>query len=267
MVIRRIREHVAAQNWFAVAIDLAIVVVGVFLGTQANNWNAARIEAEQGRSYRARLIDELDFNARQYRVQIAYYRHVRANGLAALAVLEGRAREPARDFLIHAYQLSQIDTGAAKTYIYDEMTSAGLVDRLGDEAIQATASDYYRTLASNAPVLAETLPYRSTIRQVMPYVAQHAIRDSCGDQFVYFGQRIIGTRLPKPCLATIAPSEAEEGARIVRAHPGIAAEMTRYIASLDEKIELLAINLDLTEKIKGALPGADQTARKPLART
>lgn len=77
MVIRRIREHVAAQNWFAVAIDLAIVVVGVFLGTQANNWNAARIEAEQGRSYRARLIDELDFNARQYRVQIAYYRHVR----------------------------------------------------------------------------------------------------------------------------------------------------------------------------------------------
>ena len=26
MVIRRIREHVAAQNWFAVMIDLAIVV-------------------------------------------------------------------------------------------------------------------------------------------------------------------------------------------------------------------------------------------------
>ena len=32
MVIRRIREHVATQNWFAVAIDLVIVVLGVFLG-------------------------------------------------------------------------------------------------------------------------------------------------------------------------------------------------------------------------------------------
>ena len=32
MVFRRIREHVAAQNWFAVGIDLAIVFIGVFLG-------------------------------------------------------------------------------------------------------------------------------------------------------------------------------------------------------------------------------------------
>ena len=33
MVIRRIREHVGAHNWFAVGVDLAIVVAGVFLGT------------------------------------------------------------------------------------------------------------------------------------------------------------------------------------------------------------------------------------------
>ena len=46
MVIRRIRDHVASHNWFAVAIDLGIVVVGVFLGTQANNWNEARIERQ-----------------------------------------------------------------------------------------------------------------------------------------------------------------------------------------------------------------------------
>jgi hypothetical protein len=32
MVIRRIREHVATHNWFAVAVDLGIVVIGVFIG-------------------------------------------------------------------------------------------------------------------------------------------------------------------------------------------------------------------------------------------
>ncbi len=31
MVIRRVREHVASHNWFAVAVDLAIVAIGVFL--------------------------------------------------------------------------------------------------------------------------------------------------------------------------------------------------------------------------------------------
>ena len=40
MVIRRIREHVAA-HWFAVGIDFLIVIAGVFLGTQANNWSPA----------------------------------------------------------------------------------------------------------------------------------------------------------------------------------------------------------------------------------
>ena len=41
MAIRRFRQHISDHNWFAVAVDLAIVVVGVFLGIQASNWNAA----------------------------------------------------------------------------------------------------------------------------------------------------------------------------------------------------------------------------------
>ena len=44
MVIRRIREHVATHNWFAVSVDLAIVVAGVFLGTEATSWNEDRAE-------------------------------------------------------------------------------------------------------------------------------------------------------------------------------------------------------------------------------
>ena len=42
MILRRITEHVKAQNWFAVGIDFFIVVVGVFIGIQVANWNAAR---------------------------------------------------------------------------------------------------------------------------------------------------------------------------------------------------------------------------------
>ena len=59
MVIRRVREHVASHNWFAVFIDLVIVVVGVFLGTQANNWNEARIERSDAADYRHEIIDDL----------------------------------------------------------------------------------------------------------------------------------------------------------------------------------------------------------------
>lgn len=60
MLLRRITEHVKAQNWFAVAIDFFIVVVGVFIGIQVSNWNVARSEREFDQRYMHRLHDEIE---------------------------------------------------------------------------------------------------------------------------------------------------------------------------------------------------------------
>ena len=42
MLLRRVIEHVKAQNWTAVALDFVIVVIGVFIGIQVANRDAAR---------------------------------------------------------------------------------------------------------------------------------------------------------------------------------------------------------------------------------
>ena len=31
MLLRRLKEHLKEQNWFAVTLDLVVVVVGIFL--------------------------------------------------------------------------------------------------------------------------------------------------------------------------------------------------------------------------------------------
>jgi hypothetical protein len=49
MILRRVTEHVKAQNWFAVGVDFVIVVVGVFIGIQVANWNESRLEQERAR--------------------------------------------------------------------------------------------------------------------------------------------------------------------------------------------------------------------------
>ncbi len=59
MLLRRITEHVRTQNWFAVALDFVIVVLGVFGAMQVANWNAARIERELERAYLVRLHEEV----------------------------------------------------------------------------------------------------------------------------------------------------------------------------------------------------------------
>ena len=253
MVIRRIREHVTAQNWFAVGIDLAIVVLGVLIATQVSNWNESRLEAAKAASYRTRLLDELDFNARQFRAQVAYYGEVRGHGLAALAIMDGKREGTPRDYLIHAYQLSQVDTNAPKSYIHDEMSSAGLVDLLGDETTQAMASDYYLTLATNDRTLKDIFPYRSTIRSVMPFDIQKEIRRRCGDRNVVYRDRIVGVMLPHECPAEIPSADATNAIKVVRATPDLRREMTRYVASIDEKVDLMSLNLELTKQFRDRL--------------
>ena len=59
MLLRRITEHVKAQNWTAVALDFLIVVMGVFIGIQVSNWNDARQESLVSQSYLGRLGSDL----------------------------------------------------------------------------------------------------------------------------------------------------------------------------------------------------------------
>lgn len=256
MVIRRIRDHVATHDWFAVLVDVGIVVLGVFLGTQVNNWNEARIERQQAHDYRARLIAEVDFNALQFNAQRSYYRAVQDYGRQALGALNGSRPLSDRDFLIAAYQLSQTDTTPAKSYIYDEMTASGMVTRLGDAALQQATSDYYLGLGASNRVMAETYPYRTLIRSVMPYGIQHAIRTQCGDRPVRSQGRLVGVRLVMPCMVQLDPAQSAVAVRQVKAAPRLREEMTRYIASLDEKLDQLGPGVDYSGTLRRAIASA-----------
>jgi len=56
---QRFLQHFAGQNWFAVSVELIVVVVGVFVGIQAANWNEARLEAVRKQQIVAALIADI----------------------------------------------------------------------------------------------------------------------------------------------------------------------------------------------------------------
>ena len=58
MILRRVIEHVKQQHWTAVALDFVIVVMGVFIGMQVNNWNAARADRVQEKVILTRLSED-----------------------------------------------------------------------------------------------------------------------------------------------------------------------------------------------------------------
>lgn len=42
MILRRFTKHVTDQNWFAVGLDVLVVITGIFLGMQVTEWNDVR---------------------------------------------------------------------------------------------------------------------------------------------------------------------------------------------------------------------------------
>ena len=64
MLLRRVTEHVKAQNWFAVGIDLTVVVFGVYIGMQAGDWQQHAQDREEEIEYLQRILEDLDESIR-----------------------------------------------------------------------------------------------------------------------------------------------------------------------------------------------------------
>ena len=47
MILRRAIDHMKSQHWTGIGIELVIVVLGVFIGLQVDNWNQARQERQR----------------------------------------------------------------------------------------------------------------------------------------------------------------------------------------------------------------------------
>ncbi len=60
MLFRRISAHLKRQDWFAVGLDLLIVVVGIYIGLQVDAWNSTRQDRVVEREYLERLLFDLE---------------------------------------------------------------------------------------------------------------------------------------------------------------------------------------------------------------
>jgi len=70
MILRRVIDHVKSQNWTAIFLDFVIVVMGVFIGIQVSNWNAARAEKVAVRQHLSEIMDDIAADVAHFDEQI-----------------------------------------------------------------------------------------------------------------------------------------------------------------------------------------------------
>lgn len=254
MLLRRVRDHAKAHNWFGVGVDLLIVVLGVFLGTQVSNWNADRLAHEAGDTYRARIVRDLENNDADLAAREAYYRQVRGFGLEVLSALDGSARVSDERLLIAAYQASQIYPRPQNRASYDEVIATGALNALGDVDTRDRIANYYVGLETSDATFRTVPPYREIARRAIAYPVQQRIREACAEQLVQGDgnglQRLI---IPEQCTLDLPRDVLARAAARLRATPDLELDVTRLLADLDQKLIQTGRGQDRARTLAGEL--------------
>lgn len=235
MAIRRFREHAAEQNWFAVLIDVGIVVLGVFLGIQASNWNTARLQRGEVRAYQDQIVDDLIANEQELAERLHYYRQVRVHALAAMASLESTAPR-GEAFLVNCYQATQVSPIRMERSAYDEMIASGMAKSFADPAVRRRLSSYYAgTDRLEAGTIFST-GYRDRIRREMLHAVQQRLRERCSDLIATSREGLETITLPARCSLDLPPAMIARAAADLGDAPDLKEELARHIADLDIKV-------------------------------
>jgi len=260
MLLRRITKHVTEQNWFAVLLDFLIVVFGLFIGLQVNNWNENRINARIADSYIERLKVDLDTEIKYFNHVIDYYRIPRDHALAALAVYNKTAKDLNVGFLVDMYQASQSINIVNRHGTYDELISTGRITLITSEDTRTMLNNYYessrmreRTLEINTFV-----PYRKLVRMHMDESIQMEIRQHCNDIYTITDKNYYYVQLPTNCDISVPDNLVKQDIEMLLGNEEIRQELRFQLTSLDALLGALDNAIDTTEitlaKLKASKP-------------
>ncbi|MCY7340250.1 MAG: hypothetical protein LH465_09960 [Sphingomonas bacterium] len=229
MIYKRFAARLKAQDWLAIVIEIGIVVIGVFIGTQVSNWNAARLEKVETRRMLVQLQPNLKVMTDYFGAARIYYGTTRRYATTALAGWRGDPSVSDGDFVKAAYQASQILTFGTNSSAWATVLGADQLRRIDDPAMRNDLSFLMSADYSQLDLAGVNTPYRQNVRRIIPLDLQDAIRATCGDRSTPDAPTFLF--LPPNCLLAIDPVQARQAAAALRAQPALADDLQWHMAA------------------------------------
>lgn len=88
MILKRLAENLRKQNWFNVFIELLLIVVGVLIALEVDNWNEYRQDKDLEQQYIQRLIKDLEADVIEFNRVIKAAEERLSSGLRLRTMLE-----------------------------------------------------------------------------------------------------------------------------------------------------------------------------------
>jgi hypothetical protein len=144
VLLRRLAEHVRSQNWFAVALDFVVVLVGIVLAFQIERWYGNQLRQD---SLKGRLL-ELSEDFAENEAVLNRSIDARREGFAAAEFLLTADEMEADKLTSNAFYKALADTSQTLTPrirrgAYDILISTGEIEFIEDTSLKSDLVGYY----------------------------------------------------------------------------------------------------------------------------
>jgi hypothetical protein len=163
MIVKHVAEALRRQDWAAVAIEFVLVVAGVLLAFQINDWGSQRDARAKRDAASVRLLDEAEATVAYLRAGVETQQRLIDDLNFTLTHLQRDTWRSADKERMASALLRIINAAppAPPSSVYDDLVASGAFGEIGDPQLRSAIADYRATLAYNSR-------YVDYLRQRMP---------------------------------------------------------------------------------------------------
>lgn len=182
---RRIRYNLTetgkTTKYFKYAIgEIILVVIGILIALQINNWNEYRKERLKEQTYLTRLKEDLISDKKVIELNKAFYQDVFMAGSLVLSQAEGDIIASKWDILTAYFHASQIWPMLMQSSTYEELKSSGELSLIRNITLRNRLPFYHGNgLRRYEQTMGINPPYRKMVRGLIPSKVQNYMWDNC----------------------------------------------------------------------------------------
>lgn len=225
--------------------EIVLVVIGILIALQVNNWNENRKEHQRELQYLDRLADNIRTDLEVFEDNILFYEEVQEAGILALSYLEGKdlTEYSNWDILISFFNASQIWPMIIESSTYEELKSSGELSLINNVRLRDRMAFYYEGAKQRYDqTIGINPPYRKLSRVLIPFEVQNYMWDNC--------HKTVGDiqELVK-CKPGISETASKEILIKLKSDPELTGELSFWLSSIRAGWHPLLENVKLCNTI------------------
>lgn len=224
MITNRISKAIQQQDWTTFLIELVLVIAGVLIALQLDQWKEARAEDAQEIEFLKKVRNDIETDIIDLGDSVETLTAVSRFGYTAMALLEGNSCIdqcwPELVAFFHASQWIDVELNRAS---YEEIRRTGLPR---DAALRNKLAMYYNQGVQARKISSDLPRFRELIRSTIPARTQEHLWAECF-RIVGRKQSLIGDCVP--------PQEGAHGREVIarlRANSEIHSSLNYWLSTV-----------------------------------